>query len=72
MFGWQPSKVREVAAVIAIGRGHEPPTALGLQVVLAHEAADLLGIHDHALMAKLSAYASNSSQIAVMAVTISA
>ena len=28
--------------VVAVGRGHKPPPALGLQVVLAHQAADLL------------------------------
>jgi hypothetical protein len=26
--------------VVAVGRGHKPPTALRLQVVLAHQAAD--------------------------------
>ena len=33
---------------MAGGRGHEPLTALVLQVVLAHQSADLLGIDDHA------------------------
>src|SRR6266700_205244 len=41
--------------VIAVGRGHKPPPALGLQVVLAHEAADLLGIDDYVSMAQLGA-----------------
>jgi hypothetical protein len=33
--------------MVAIGRGHEPLAALGLQVVLAHETTDLLGIDDN-------------------------
>jgi hypothetical protein len=41
--------------VVAVGRGHKPPTALGLQVVLAHQAADLLGIDGHPSMTELSA-----------------
>ena len=42
--------------VVAIGRGHEPLAALGLQVVLAHETADLLGIDDYAAMAQFGAH----------------
>jgi hypothetical protein len=42
--------------VIAVSRGHEPPTALG-EVVLAHQAADFLGVHHQPAMAKLSANA---------------
>src|SRR5262249_6015287 len=41
--------------VVAVGRGHEPLTALGLQVVLTHETADLLGIDENAAMAQLRA-----------------
>src|SRR5215831_9260811 len=41
--------------VVAVGRGHEPLTALGLQVVLTHETADLLGIDENAAMAQLGA-----------------
>src|SRR5262249_16180119 len=41
--------------VIAVGRGHKPPPALGLHVVLAHEAADHLGIDDLVSMAQLGA-----------------
>jgi hypothetical protein len=41
--------------VVAVGRGHEPLAALGLQVVLAHETADLLGVDDYAPMAQLGA-----------------
>jgi hypothetical protein len=33
---------------------HKPPTALGLQVVLAHQAADLPGIDDHPSVTELS------------------
>ena len=39
--------------MVAIGRGNEPLAALGLQVVLAHETADLFGIDDYAAMAQL-------------------
>jgi hypothetical protein len=38
--------------VVAVGRGNKP-LALGLQVVLAHQTADLLGADDHAAMAQL-------------------
>ena len=41
--------------VVAVVCGHKPPTALGLQVVLAHQAADLLRIDDHPSMTELSA-----------------
>ena len=49
--------------------------ALRLQVVLAHQAADLLVVHDDALLAQRGAdtaiaVASNSSQIAPIASTI--
>ena len=40
--------------MVAVGRGHKPPPALALQVVLAHQAADLLGIDDHPSMTELS------------------
>ena len=51
--------------------------ALGLQVVLAHQAADLLGIDDHPSMTELSADPAIAiglklSQIAVILATISA
>ena len=39
--------------MVAVGRGHEPLTALRLQVVLTHETADLLGIDENAAMAQL-------------------
>ncbi len=42
--------------VVAIGRGNEPLAALGLQVVLAHETADLFGIDDYAAMAQLGTH----------------
>lgn len=41
--------------MVAVGRCHEPLAALGLQVVLAHETADLLGIDDYAAMAQFGA-----------------
>jgi hypothetical protein len=41
--------------VIAVSRGHEPPAALGLQVVRAHQATDFLGVHHQPSMAKLGA-----------------
>ena len=39
--------------VIAVCRADETPVTPGLQVVLAHEAADLLGVDDDAAMAQL-------------------
>ncbi len=45
------------AVVTAVSRDHEPPPALGLQAVLAHQATDFLGVHDHPSMAKLCASA---------------
>jgi hypothetical protein len=39
--------------VIAISRGHKPPAALALQVVLAHQAPYFFRVHDHPAMAKL-------------------
>ena len=41
--------------MVAVGRGHKPPTALRLQVVLAHQATNLLGIDDHPSVTELSA-----------------
>lgn len=46
---------KDQTVVVAVGRGHEPLAALGLQVVLAHETADLLGVDDYAPMAQLGA-----------------
>src|SRR5271169_4984462 len=43
------------AVVIAVGRGHVATPALGLQVMFAHQSAELLMIDDDALMAKLGA-----------------
>ena len=37
--------------VIAVGRGDETPATLGLQIVLAHQTADLLTVDDDPLMA---------------------
>lgn len=37
--------------VIAVGCGDETPATLGLQVVLAHQTADLLTVGDDPLMA---------------------
>ena len=39
--------------MMAVGCGHVTAPALGLQVVLAHQPADLLMIDDVALMPKL-------------------
>ena len=36
--------------MIAVGGGREAPAGSGLEAVLAHEAADLLVIDDHALL----------------------
>jgi hypothetical protein len=44
---------RKILVVIAVGRGQISPPALGLQVVLAHEAADR--IDDRVSMAQLGA-----------------
>src|SRR5499427_9899978 len=51
----------------AVGRGHKPPPALGLQVVLAHEAADLLGIDDYVSMAQLGANAAIAIDLELVA-----
>src|SRR3974390_1104344 len=41
--------------VIAICRRDKPPVLLWIQRMLAHEPADLLGVHDHATIAEFSA-----------------
>jgi hypothetical protein len=41
--------------VIAVGRGDEPPAAPGLQVVRAHQPADLLAVDDDTLVAQCGA-----------------
>ena len=41
--------------MIAVGRGDEAPATPRLQVVLTHQPAHLLGVHDDALMAQLGA-----------------
>src|SRR5271163_1047685 len=43
------------AVVIAVGRGHVATPALGLQVIFAHQSAELFMVDDDALMAKLGA-----------------
>ncbi len=36
--------------MIAVGRDHKPPASLGLQVVLAHDAAKLFAVHNNVLL----------------------
>ena len=61
-------KVREDrAVVIAVSRGNKPPPALGLQVLLAHQTTDLLGINDYPSMAKLCANAAIAISLKLIA-----
>ena len=41
--------------MVAVGRGDESPTSLGLQRVFAHQPADLLGVDHKPLVAQLGA-----------------
>ena len=48
-----PREVREDRAVmIAVGGGNEAPPDPRLQIMLPHQAADLLMVHDNALLAQ--------------------
>ena len=51
--------------MVAVGRGDKPPPALGLQVVLAHQAADLLGIDDHPSNGPLPLWVADITYIAI-------
>ena len=58
--------------VIAVGRCHEPPAALGLKLVLAHQTADLLGLDDYPTMAQLGPNLSIAISLATIAVSSAA
>ena len=63
-----PGEVREDrVVVIAISCGPKPPAALGLQVVLAHQATDFFRVHDHPAMAKLCANAAIAISLKLIA-----
>lgn len=46
--------------MIAVGGGHEAPPDPGLQIMLAHQAPDLLVVHDEALLPERSADAATT------------
>jgi hypothetical protein len=45
------------SSMVAVRHHHVAPSSLGLEVVFSHQAAELLAVHHHALMAKRSAHA---------------
>jgi lactam utilization protein B len=61
------ARLEDRAVVIAVGGGDKAPANPGLQVVFAHQAADLLVIDDKALVAQRGADAAIAVEAEVVA-----